>query len=335
VLEVGDEMPIILPKNESVELTGNAVPSQVFKDRTFYANDPLEKLTGTYEPPVLSGDADPGNVMLGKTFYKDDPTQKLTGTYEPPVLSGDADPGNVMLGKTFYKDDPTQKLTGTYVPEEPPVLDGNAIAGDVLAGKTFYKDDAYTKLTGSLALSGNAVAGNVLAGKTFYKDDAKTKLTGTIPSKAAATITPGTTNQVIAAGQYLSGAQTIAGSANLVPGNIKEGVNIFGKVGTLIEGKQFATGSLESPNQNISVRNLNFKPSIVIVNASILDIDYVFCGFSSVFGSSLYVQHNLNDDSTTSYGTSTIFTYYSDGFSFDSQNTMFINTLYNWLAIKL
>lgn len=123
--------------------------------------------------------------------------------YPKVVLTGDADPGNVMLGKTFYKDDYKQKLTGTYVPAAPPVLDGDAGPGDVLAGKTFYKDDAYTKLT------------------------------GTIPSKAAATITPGTTNQVIAAGQYLSGAQTIKGDANLVAGNIKEGVNIFGIVGTL------------------------------------------------------------------------------------------------------
>lgn len=196
-------MPIILPKNESVELTGNAVPSQVFKDRTFYTNDPLEKLTGTYEAPILTGDAEPGNVLKNKTFYTVDPTQKLTGTYEPPVLSGDADPGNVMLGKTFYKDDPSQKLTGTYEPEEPPVLDGTALTGEVLAGKTFYKDDAYTKLV------------------------------GTIPSKAAATITPGTTNQVIAAGQYLSGSQTIAGSANLVAGNIREDINLFGVVGTL------------------------------------------------------------------------------------------------------
>lgn len=48
----------------------------------------------------------------------------------------------------------------------------------------------------------------------------------------AQTITPGTSNKVIAAGTYLRGAQTILGDADLLPGNIKEGVNIFGVEGT-------------------------------------------------------------------------------------------------------
>ena len=54
-----------------------------------------------------------------------------------------------------------------------------------------------------------------------------------LTTKAAATITPGTTNQTIAAGTYLTGAQTIAGDADLVAGNIKSGVQIFGVTGNL------------------------------------------------------------------------------------------------------
>lgn len=50
-------------------------------------------------------------------------------------------------------------------------------------------------------------------------------------TKAAATITPGTLNQTIAAGTYCSGAQTIIGDVDLVPGNIKGGVSIFGVQG--------------------------------------------------------------------------------------------------------
>ena len=53
-----------------------------------------------------------------------------------------------------------------------------------------------------------------------------------LTTKAAATITPGTTNQEIAAGTYLTGKQTIAGDADLIAGNIKTGVNIFGVSGT-------------------------------------------------------------------------------------------------------
>lgn len=44
------------------------------------------------------------------------------------------------------------------------------------------------------------------------------------------------TYQSIASGQYLSGTQTIKGDANLVAGNIKSGVNIFGVTGTYAGG---------------------------------------------------------------------------------------------------
>ena len=68
---------------------------------------------------------------------------------------------------------------------------------------------------------------------------------GAIPStyvkptatKAAATYTPSTSNQTIAAGTYCSGAQTIKGDSNLVAGNIKSGVSIFGVAGTMTAGE--------------------------------------------------------------------------------------------------
>jgi len=57
-------------------------------------------------------------------------------------------------------------------------------------------------------------------------------LSAAITTKAAATYTPGTTTQTIAANQYLTGAQTIAGDADLVAGNIRSGVQIFNVTGT-------------------------------------------------------------------------------------------------------
>ena len=57
---------------------------------------------------------------------------------------------------------------------------------------------------------------------------------GVVPERIldAQTITPSTENQVIAAGSYLRGALTVLGDADLIPANIKEGVNIFGVDGT-------------------------------------------------------------------------------------------------------
>ena len=57
-----------------------------------------------------------------------------------------------------------------------------------------------------------------------------------VTKKNAATYIPKTTDQSIASGQYLSGTQTIKGDANLVAGNIKSGVSIFGVTGTYAGG---------------------------------------------------------------------------------------------------
>lgn len=55
-----------------------------------------------------------------------------------------------------------------------------------------------------------------------------------VTKKSAQTYTPGTSNQTIGSGQYLSGSQTIKGDSNLVAGNIRSGVSIFGVTGTVV-----------------------------------------------------------------------------------------------------
>ena len=60
--------------------------------------------------------------------------------------------------------------------------------------------------------------------------------TSQLTTQAAQTITPTTTNQTIASGKYLTGTQTILGSENLLPENIKKDVPIFNVTGTLEGG---------------------------------------------------------------------------------------------------
>ena len=86
-------------------------------------------------------------------------------------------------------------------------------------------------VTGSvLRATGDAAVADVLSGKTFSNATAA-GLTGTMPNRGAVTITPGTTNQPIAAG-YHDGSGTVAGDADLVAGNVKSGVNLFGVAGS-------------------------------------------------------------------------------------------------------
>lgn len=80
-----------------------------------------------------------------------------------------------------------------------------------------------------------------------------------VTKKAAATYTPKTSDQSIAASQYLSGAQTIKGDANLVAGNIKSGVNIFGVTGTYA-GSGSSGGSGNNNVEAYAITNTN--PSV-------------------------------------------------------------------------
>lgn len=108
---------------------------------------------------------------------------------------------------------------------------GNATSEDVLAGKTFTNSDGI-EYTGTLNIGGTATAADELAGKTFT-DNTKTIKTGTMVNRGGAqTITPGSTNKVLNTGYY-SGNITITGNANLIPENIKNGVQIFGVTGKL------------------------------------------------------------------------------------------------------
>lgn len=113
------------------------------------------------------------------------------------------------------------------------------------------------------ATTGSANVAQVLSGYTFNSGNG-IGLTGNIPIKVAATITPSTVNQTIAAGQYLSGIQTILGDPDLIANNILNGASIFGVTGNVtiqsLGGKQVAFGTTMSQTLNLS-----FTPDIVIV----------------------------------------------------------------------
>ena len=133
--------------------------------------------------------------------------------------------------------------------------EGTAIASQVLAGTTF-SNNIDTNIPGgtvkanSLAsqTSATAESNKVLNGYTFWKNG--TRYTGNIPFLQAQTITPGTTNKTINAGQYINGPQTIKGDANLISSNIIKGKSIFGVNGSVIQ--------LGSNDYHVDVRKVTF-----------------------------------------------------------------------------
>lgn len=97
--------------------------------------------------------------------------------------------------------------------------------------------------------------------------------------QAAKTYTPGTSNQTIPAGTFLTGAATIKGDSNLKGANIKPGVSIFGVSGTLstiagdpskyVSLSAIASGSVTISSTTTAAKsithNIGVAPKLVIV----------------------------------------------------------------------
>ena len=85
-------------------------------------------------------------------------------------------------------------------------------------------------LSKSVSVTPDVTAGYVSAGTA---GDSAVSLTASVTTRAATTITPGTSDQEIASGTYLTGAQTVKGDANLQSFNIVYGVQIFNVTGNV------------------------------------------------------------------------------------------------------
>lgn len=211
-----------------------ATASNIESGKTAYVNG--DKITGTLSttPRVCYAPASSNNATVTESKY----TDILGNTHT--MIQVKATSATAPSGKAIINPSSTEVFV-----EANPSDFGNATAADVTSGKTFTSS-AGLKVTGtrtsSSGSSGSGIdtsdatasASDILSGKTAYVNGSK--ITGTIKSKAAATVTPSTSDQTIASGQYLSGTQTIKGDSNLVAGNIKKGTSIFGVTGTLETG---------------------------------------------------------------------------------------------------
>ena len=158
----------------------------------------------------------PSEILIGKTAYAKG--EKITGTVE------------TLESLSYEAKEYDQTITGPKFIEEGTslVFKKVNIAPDVIKSGTYVFGIKGT-FTDILDSENAITANTILEGYTGYINGEK--ILGTLKSKEAETFMPSTTDQVISSGIYLSGNQTIKGDPNLVPGNIKNGVTIFGVTG--------------------------------------------------------------------------------------------------------
>lgn len=165
----------------------------------------------------------------------------LTGTQ---TIAGDSDlvAGNIKKGVTIFN------VAGTYegATASAPVIESLTVTPSTTE-QTFNKSgiDGYYPVTVKAVATATQATPTITVGSGGKITASSTQSAGYVSSgtktatkqltiQSTKTWTPGTSNQTIESGRYITGTQTILGDTNLVPGNIKDGVSIFGVLGSFV-----------------------------------------------------------------------------------------------------
>ena len=113
-----------------------------------------------------------------------------------------------------------------------PVTRGSATAPSAISGSSasLTAGDGSITLTEVVSFTPDVTPGYVADGT---EAGSEISLTAQVQTRGASTIMPGTADQTIAGGTYLTGAQTVKGDPNLVGSSIVTGTVIFGVQGTV------------------------------------------------------------------------------------------------------
>lgn len=202
-------------------------------------NIPLAEGTGTAKFVDPSGSTlTSGSQMLSGVKALDAEGVEITGTI-PSKSASDltASGATVTVPAGNYATQATKS-----------VANGSATAPASISGTSASVSTGTNTLTltKSVPVTPNVTAGYVASGTA---GNSSVSLTASVTTKAAATITPTTTDQTIAADTYLTGAQNIKGDSNLVSSKIVAPYSIFGVEGTA----QLPVISYDDTNKVLSI----------------------------------------------------------------------------------
>lgn len=161
-----------------------------------------------------------GKMLSGVTAYADG--TKYTGSIATKTSSDLTASGATVTVPAGYYATQASKA----------VSNGSATAPASITGTSATVSTGTNTLTLSktISVTPTVSAGYVASGTA---GNSSVSLTASITTKGSATYTPGTSDQTIASGTYLTGAQTIAGDPDLVASSIVYGKNIFGVDGSV------------------------------------------------------------------------------------------------------